>query len=199
MKESKVGCYSRVSTTGQSTSMQLAELRKYCRNRNWRIVDEYVDTGASSAKDSRPELDRLMKDAHRRRFDVVVIWKFDRFARSVSHLLRALESFRALGIDFVSLSEQVETNSPTGKLVFTVLGAVAEMERSLIGDRVRAGLRNAKANGKRLGRPPLRELSAAEIRRLRRERRRGASFKSLAQHYQVSVWSAFQLCKKARA
>jgi DNA invertase Pin-like site-specific DNA recombinase len=199
MKESKVGCYSRVSTTGQSTSMQLAELRKYCRNRNWRIVDEYVDTGVSGAKDSRPELDRLMKDAHRRRFDVVVVWKFDRFARSVSHLLRALESFRALGIDFVSLSEQVETNSPTGKLVFTVLGAVAEMERSLIGDRVRAGLRNAKANGKRLGRPPLRELSAAEIRRLRRERRRGASFKSLAQRYQVSVWSAFQLCKKAKA
>jgi DNA invertase Pin-like site-specific DNA recombinase len=195
MKQSKVGIYSRVSTGEQSPKMQLAELREYCRNRNWEIFDEYVDTGVSGAKDSRPELDRLMKDAHKRRFNVVAVWKFDRFARSVSHLLRGLETFRALGIDFISLSEQVETNSPTGKLVFTVLGAVAEMERSLIGDRVRAGLRNAKANGKRLGRPPLRQLGSAEIQRLRRERRKGVSFKKLAQNYGTSIFTAFRLCK----
>lgn len=199
MKQPRVGIYSRVSTNGQNPRMQLAELREYCRNRNWKIVDEYVDTGVSGAKDSRPELDRLMKDAHRRRFDAIVVWKFDRFARSVSHLLRALETFRALGIEFVSLSEQVETNSPTGKLVFTVLGAVAEMERSIIGDRVRAGLRNAKANGKRLGRPPLKELSTSDICRLRKERRHGVSFKTLAQNHGISVWTAFQLCKKAKA
>jgi len=137
----------------------------------------------------------LMKDARRRRFDVVAVWKFDRMARSVSHLLRALETFRSLGIDFVSLSEQVETNSPTGKLVFTVLGAVAEMEKSLIGDRVRAGLRNAKANGKRLGRPPLRRWSRAEIQQLRTERKRGMSFKMLARNYGTSIFTAFQLCK----
>jgi DNA invertase Pin-like site-specific DNA recombinase len=199
MKQTRIGIYSRVSTNGQNPRMQLAELREYSHNRNLKIVDEYVDTGVSGAKDSRPELDRLMKDAHRRRFDAVVVWKFDRFARSVSHLLRALETFRALGIDFVSLSEQVETNSPTGKLVFTVLGAVAEMERSLIGDRVRAGLRNAKANGQRLGRPPLRELSMAEIRRLRSERKRGTSFKKLARDFGISVWSAFHFCRKAKA
>src|SRR5258708_10537194 len=94
-----------------------------------------------------------MSDAHRRRFDAVIVWKFDRFARSVSHLLRALETFRALGVEFVSLSEQVDTSTPTGKMIFTVLGAVAELERSLIAERVRAGLRNARAKGKRLGRP----------------------------------------------
>jgi DNA invertase Pin-like site-specific DNA recombinase len=195
-QQSSVGIYSRVSTNGQDPRMQTAELREYCRNRGWTIVDEYVDKGISGAKDSRPELDRLMKDAHRRKFSRVAVWKFDRFARSVSHLLRSLETFAALGIEFVSLSEQIDTGTPAGKLVFTVLGAVAELERSLIGERVRAGLRNAKARGKRLGRPPLRELSVAEIRRLRRDRRRRrTSFKGLAQKYGVSVWTAFQLCR----
>jgi DNA invertase Pin-like site-specific DNA recombinase len=94
-----------------------------------------------------------MADAHRRRFDCVVVWKFDRFARSVSHLLRALETFKAQGIEFVSFSEQMDTSTPAGKMVFTVLGAVAELERSLIVDRVRAGLRNARAKGKRIGQP----------------------------------------------
>jgi DNA invertase Pin-like site-specific DNA recombinase len=94
-----------------------------------------------------------MSDAHRRRFDAVVVWKFDRFARSVSHLLRALETFKAQGIEFVSFSEQLDTTTPAGKLVFTVLGAVAELERSLIAERVKAGLRNARAKGKTLGRP----------------------------------------------
>lgn len=112
-----------------------------------------VDVGISGTKEKRPELDRLMADAHRRRFDAVVVWKFDRFARSVSHLLRALESFKAQGIEFVSFSEQMDTSTPAGKMVFTVLGAVAELERSRIVERVKAGLRNAKAKGKRLGRP----------------------------------------------
>jgi DNA invertase Pin-like site-specific DNA recombinase len=94
-----------------------------------------------------------MADAHQRRFDVVVVWKFDRFARSVAHLLRALETFKALGVEFISYSEQIDTTTPTGKMIFTVLGAVAELERSLIAERVRAGLRNARAKGRRLGRP----------------------------------------------
>jgi DNA invertase Pin-like site-specific DNA recombinase len=196
----KIGIYARVSTSGgrQKPDMQLRELRTYCRAREWKIFDEYVDH-MSGLRDSRPELDRLMADAHRRHFDVVVVWKFDRFARSVSHLLRSLETFSALGIEFVSLSEQVDTSTPTGKMVFTVLGAVAELERSLIGERVRAGLRNARAHGKKLGRPPLRELSVADIRQLRQDRRRGTSFKRLAHDHGVSVWAAFQLCKKAKA
>jgi DNA invertase Pin-like site-specific DNA recombinase len=133
--------------------MQTRELEEYCQRRGWELAGCYIDTGISGVRESRPELDRLMADAHRRRFDTVAVWKFDRFARSVSHLLRALETFKALGIDFVSLSEQVDTSTPTGKMVFTVLGDVAELERSLTCERVRAGIRNARAKGKRLGRP----------------------------------------------
>ncbi len=174
----RVGIYARVSTVGngQSPEMQLRELREYCARRGWSLAGEYVDVGISGAKDSRPELNRLQADAHRRRLDVVVVWKFDRFARSVSHLLRALETFKALGIEFVSLSEQVDTSTPTGKMVFTVLGAVAELERSLIAERVRAGLRNARAKGKRLGRPRV-SVDALKIARLRA---RGQSYASIA-------------------
>ena len=141
--------YARVSTAnnGQDPKMQTRELREYCERRGWKSAGEYVDEGISGTKDSRPELNRLMADAHRRRFDVVVVWRFDRFARSVSHLFRALENFKALGIEFISLSEQVDTTTPTGKMIFTVLGAVAELERSLIAERVKAGLRNARAKG----------------------------------------------------
>ena len=114
-----------------------------------------MDVGISGARGKRPQLDRSVADAHRRRFDAVVVWKFDRFARSLSHLLRALETFKALGIEIVSLSEQVDTSTPTGKMVFTVLGAVAELERSLIAERVKASLRNARAKRKTLGRPRL--------------------------------------------
>src|SRR5258707_11866347 len=117
-----------------------------------------------------------MADAHKRRFDVVCVWRFDRFARSVSHLLRALETFKALGIDFVSFSEQMDTSTPAGKMVFTVLGEVAELERSLIVERVRAGLRNALAKGKKLGRPQL-KLDRARIARLHRE---GRSLREIA-------------------
>jgi DNA invertase Pin-like site-specific DNA recombinase len=138
--------------------MQLRELREHCERRGWQMVGDYVDRMTGS-KDSRPELNRLMADAHKRRFDVVIVWKFDRFARSVSHLLRALETFKALGIEFVSFSEQLDTSTPAGKLVFTVVGAVAELERSLIVERVRAGMRNARAKGKRIGRPPRTQLS----------------------------------------
>jgi DNA invertase Pin-like site-specific DNA recombinase len=112
-----------------------------------------VDRGISGVKERRPQLDRLIADAHRRKCEVIVVWKVDRFARSVSQLLRALENFRVLGIEFVSLSEQIDTSTPTGKMIFTVLGAVAELERSLIAERVRAGLRNARAKGRKLGRP----------------------------------------------
>jgi DNA invertase Pin-like site-specific DNA recombinase len=151
----KAAIYARVSTSnnGQDPMVQVRELREYCERRGWTAVGEYVDVGISGTKEKRPELDRLMSDAHRRRFDCVVVWKFDRFARSVSHLLRALESFKAQGIEFVSFSEQMDTSTPAGRMVFTVLGAVAELERSLIVERVKAGLRNARAKGKQLGRP----------------------------------------------
>lgn len=179
----KAALYARVSTAhnGQDPTMQTRELREYCERRGWQVAGEYVDAGYSGAKEKRPELDRLMADAHRRRFDAVVVWKFDRFARSVSHLLRALETFRALGIEFVSLSEQVDTSTPTGKMVFTVLGAVAELERSLIAERVKAGLRNARAKGKRLGRPRV----FVDPLRVATLRRSGASWSEIAEQLGV--------------
>jgi DNA invertase Pin-like site-specific DNA recombinase len=160
--------YARVSTTnqGQDTGLQTRELREYCERRGWQLAGEYVDQGISGTKEKRPELDRLMADAHKRRFDVVAVWRFDRFARSTSHLLRALETFQALGIHFVSLTESVDTSTPVGKMVFTILGSVAEMERQMIVERVRAGLRNARAKGKTLGRPRL-AVDVATIGRLR--------------------------------
>lgn len=125
----RAAAYARVSTinAGQDPTMQTRELQEYCQRRGWEVHDTYVDNGYSGKKDSRPSLNRMMQDAHERRFDVVVVWRFDRFARSVSHLLRALETFSSLGVQFVSLSEQVDTSTPTGKMVFTVLGAVAEL------------------------------------------------------------------------
>ena len=195
MKQTRVAIYARVSGNGQNPEMQIKELQAYCRSRGWKIAGEYVDR-ISGATDSRPQLNQLMADAHRRRFDTVAVWDFSRFARSTAHLLRALETFSQLGMSFISLREQIDTGTPTGKMVFTVLGSVAELERSLIGERVKAGLRNAKANGVKLGRPPLREISATEVQQLRRDRRKtGESFKGLAQRYGISVWTAFQLCK----
>jgi DNA invertase Pin-like site-specific DNA recombinase len=184
----RAAIYARVSTghNGQDPTMQTRELEEYCQRRGWELADCYVDTGISGSEESRPELDRLMADAHRRRFDAVVVWKFDRFARPVSHLLRALETFKALGIDFVSLSEQVDTSTPTGKMVFTVLGAVAELERSLIAERVRAGIRNAKAKGKRLGRPRV-AVDSASIAVLRAQ---GRSWSTICREVGVSKGSA---------
>ena len=184
----RTALYARISTSnnGQSPEMQLRELREYCERRGWTVAGEYVDTGISGAKDRRPELDRLMSDAHKRRFDTVAVWKFDRFARSLSHLLRALDTFRVLGIEFVSLSESLDTATPAGRMVFTVLGAVAELERSLIVERVRTGLRNARAKGKRLGRPRV-YVNPARIAALRA---RGASWREISDETGISKGTA---------
>jgi DNA invertase Pin-like site-specific DNA recombinase len=168
----------RVSTKchGQTTDTQALALREYAQRRGFEIVGEYRDEGISGSKDSRPALDRLMKDARARKFDVVIVARFDRFARSVSHLLRALEEFSHLGIDFVSLSESIDTSTPMGKMIFTVLGAVAELERNLIKERVHMGISRARKQGKQLGRPKrifdrekarvmLRSMSVREVAR----------------------------------
>jgi len=187
----RTALYARISTSnnGQSPEMQLRELREYCERRGWTVAGEYVDAGISGAKDRRPELDRLMADAHKRHFDVVAVWKFDRFARSVSHLLRALDTFRVLGIEFVSLSESLDTATSAGRMVFTVLGAVAELERSLIAERVRAGLRNARAKGKRPGRPRV-AVDAAQVARLRAA---GLSWPKIASELGVSVGTVYAI------
>jgi DNA invertase Pin-like site-specific DNA recombinase len=189
----RAAIYGRISTSnhGQDIGLQTRELRQFCEARGWQVAGEYLDEGISGAKDSRPELNRLMADAHKRRFDMVAVWRFDRFARSVSHLLRALEQFNSLGIAFVSLSEQIDTTTPTGKMIFTVLGAVAELERSLIAERVRAGLRNARAKGKRLGRPRV-AVDAAQIARLRES---GLSWPAIAREMGLAVGTVYQAAR----
>lgn len=189
--------YARVSTVkaGQDPSMQTRELAAYCERRGWAVFDTYVDNGVSGKRDSRPALNRLMRDAHARRFDVTVCWRFDRFSRSVSHLCRALETFNALDIQFVSLCEQVDTNTPTGKLVFTILGAVAEGERNLIAERVRSGLRNARAKGKRLGRPT-KPVDVAQISSLRAS---GHSWRTIAGMMKLSVGTVYAAARSQHA
>ncbi len=149
----RVALYARVSTTEQSTDSQLLDLRRYVRERGWDIFREFVDEGISGTKDSRPALNELMDDAKKRRFDVVLVWRFDRFARSTKHLILALEEFKNLGIDFVSYQENIDTSSPLGSAIFTIISAVAQLERDIIAERVKAGLRRARENGKKLGRP----------------------------------------------
>ena len=150
----RAALYMRISTKnhGQTTETQALALSEYAAHRGFTVTEEYRDEGISGSKDSRPALDRLMKDARMRKFDVVIVARFDRFARSVSHLLRALEEFSHLGVDFVSLSESVDTSTPMGKMIYTVLGAVAELERNLIRERVHMGLSRARKQGKQLGR-----------------------------------------------
>jgi len=155
-RANRVALYGRVSTnTGQqSPEMQLREIREYAEHRGWRVVEEYTDHGVSGSKESRPALNRLMEDAHRRRFDTVLVWKLDRFGRSLRHLVNCLAEFEALGIAFVSLRDNLDLSTPSGRLMFQIVGAMAEFERSLIAERVKAGMRNARAKGRQIGRPP---------------------------------------------
>ena len=149
----RIGIYARVSTKDQSCELQVRDLRAYCTARAFDLVREYVDVGQSGAKDSRPELNILMDDARKRQFDAIVVWRFDRFARSTKHLLSALKEFRSLGIQFISYQENIDASSALGQALFTIVSAVAQLERELIRERVSAGIRNARANGKQLGRP----------------------------------------------
>jgi DNA invertase Pin-like site-specific DNA recombinase len=149
----KVALYARVSTDGQDPEVQLVALRAHAAQRIWQVVEEFVDRGVSGAKERRPALDRLLKAAWAGRFQVVLVWRFDRFARSVKHLVAALETFRSLNVGFVSLQEQLDTATPIGQAMFTIIGAMAQLERDIIRERVKAGLERAKARGIRLGRP----------------------------------------------
>ena len=149
-----VAIYARVSTADQNCGLQLSELREYCQRRGWHVCGEYVDSGWSGAKASRPELDRLMRDASLRRFDAVLVWKLDRFGRSVRHCLDGIESLRAQGVRFLAVSQNIDTDesNPTARLLLHILASVAEFERELIRERVRAGIRGARHRGKQLGR-----------------------------------------------
>ena len=180
----KAGIYTRVSTESQSVDMQLSDLRGYARQRGIEVYREYCDIGVSGSRDRRPQLDILMDDARKKKIDMVLVWKFDRFARSTRHLINALHEFNHLGIHFVSFMENVDTSSPAGKVLFTVISAMAEFERDLIRERVRAGLENARKKGARLGRPPMASEERGEL--ISDLRSRGHSIRDIAKRVKAS-------------
>jgi len=151
--KNRTAIYMRVSTAEQKPDLQLDDLRAYADRAGLEIVREYLDVAMSGRKQGRPQLDALMQAARDHAFDCLLVWKFDRFARSTKHLLTALEEFDHLGIRFVSIRDRIDTTSPMGKAMFTLIGAMAELESSLISERVTAGMKAAKARGKHLGRP----------------------------------------------
>jgi len=185
-KKKGIAVYARVSTSDQSTESQLLDLRHYVQNRGWKVYREFVDEGISGTKDSRPALDQLMDDAKKRKFDVVLVWRFDRFARSTKHLILALEEFRNLGIDFVSYQENIDTSSPLGSAIFTIISAVAQLERDIIAERVKAGLRRAKENGKKLGRPRV----AVDVTRVAALRAQGHSWTEVSRELGIGKGTA---------
>jgi DNA invertase Pin-like site-specific DNA recombinase len=193
--QKRVALYMRISTKGhgQTTDTQAVALREYAERRGSQVVDEYRDEGISGAKDRRPQLDRMMQDARKRRFDAVLVARFDRFARSTKHLVLALEEFSSLGVDFISLNESIDTSSPMGRMVFTVIAAVAELERSIIRERVVMGLDRAKRQGKRLGRPRI-CVSESKIQQLSAD---GLSLRQIAERVGVSHTKVARLLRSA--
>ncbi len=174
----KTAIYARVSTSGkgQDVEMQLRDLRSFAQSRGLEVYNEYCDNGISGRKDSRPALDKLMSDARKRKFDAVLCWRFDRFARSTKHLVIALDEFNHLGIDFISYQENIDTGSPMGKAMFMIVSAIAELEADIIKERILAGLSNARSKGVILGRPAP-EFDKDELIRLRNS---GLSIRAIA-------------------
>lgn len=189
----RIALYARVSTTTgqQDPEMQLRELREYAKNRDFIILEEYVDR-MSGSKDSRPSLNRLMADASQRKFDAVLVWKLDRFGRSLRHLVNAIAELEALGVAFISLRDNVDLTTPSGRLMFQIIGAMAEFERALIQERVKAGLRNAKAKGQRLGRPP----AVVDKNAILALRDSGASWRKIADELGIGVGTAHRISQR---
>lgn len=179
----------------QSIEMQRSDLRRYCEQRGVEIFKEYGDEGVSGTKDRRPALDALMEDARKRRFDAVLCWRFDRFARSTKHLISALDEFRHLGIEFISYQENIDTASPLGKAMFTIVAAIAELERNIIVERIRGGIRRAREQGKRLGRRPLADPRL--LGTVLDMKAQGKSIRAIAEAVKVSKSFVHKTCKKS--
>ncbi|MGA7557424.1 MAG: recombinase family protein [Terriglobales bacterium] len=188
MTTKRVALYARVSTLnhGQDPEVQLGELREFCKRRGFTVAHEYVDKGISGSRERRPALDKLLVACRKRLVDAVVVYRYDRFARSLRQLVNALEEFRALGIDFISIHEGVDTSTPNGRLVFGIFASIAEFERELIRDRVRSGLAAAKAKGKRIGRPKV----AVDVPRIASLRSQGRSWAEITRATGVTKGTA---------
>jgi DNA invertase Pin-like site-specific DNA recombinase len=192
----RVALYARVSTLHgqQDPEMQLSELREYATRRGLSIHEEYVDQGVSGSKESRPALNRLMSEAQRCRFDAVLVWKIDRFGRSLKHLVNSLADLSAYGISFISLRDNLDLSTPSGRLMFQIIGAMAEFERALIQERVRAGLRNAKAKGKRIGRPR-QVVDSSKVLALRGQ---GLSWRAVSSRLKLGLGTVYRAAGKAK-
>ena len=188
----RAALYVRVSTVDQHPETQLHDLRQLAAQRGFAIVEEFTDHGVSGTRVRRPALDRMMTAARRGQFDIVVVWASDRLARSVRHFLEVLDELNRLNIEFVSFRENIDTGGPLGRAVVVIISAIAELERSLIVERVRAGLRRARLEGRRLGRPPL-DINAAAVRA---DRGRGMSLSQLAKTYHISRSSVGRLLRQ---
>jgi len=184
----------RVSTVDQHAENQLNELRSFAEHRGFQIAEEYTDHGVSGTKARRPALDKMLKDAHRRRFDVVVVWACDRLARSTKRFLQVLDELNELGVQFLSQREAIDTDGPLGRAIVVIVSAVAELERSLIVERVRAGMRRAKLDGRRIGRVPLDVDHAALVR----DRLAGMSLTRVASKYGLSRASVVRFVHQDR-
>jgi DNA invertase Pin-like site-specific DNA recombinase len=181
--KTRCALYARVSSADQSPRMQVDELRVLAAQRGWTVVGEYVDQAVSGSKDRRPELDRMMADVHRGKIDVALCWKFDRFARSLKHLITALEDFRVRGVEFVSMNDAIDTSTSVGRFTFSVIAAVAELERDVIRERTRAGIAAARRRDVRVGRPRV-EVDVDAARRLLNT---GGSIRSVARTLKIGA------------
>jgi DNA invertase Pin-like site-specific DNA recombinase len=191
----RVALYARVSTCNghQDPELQLAELREYAARRGLEIIGEYVDHGVSGSKESRPALSRLLADAQRRKFDAVLVWKIDRFGRSLKHLVNSLADLAAVGVAFISLRDNLDLTTPSGRLMFQIIGAMAEFERALIQERVRAGLKNARAKGRQLGRPR-RIVNTDKIAALRAQ---ATSWRAISERLDVGLATLYRAVQRS--
>jgi DNA invertase Pin-like site-specific DNA recombinase len=190
----RAALYLRVSTVDQNPETQGIELRQFAKQRGYEIVQEYVDHGVSGTKMRRPALDQLLKDANRRKFDAVLVWSSDRLARSTKHFLQVLDDLSELGIQFLSQREAIDTEGPLGRAIVVIISAIAELERSLIVERVRAGMRRAKLEGRRIGRTPL----DVDHNALVRDRLSGMSLTKVAKKYGLSRASVVRFVHESK-
>jgi DNA invertase Pin-like site-specific DNA recombinase len=190
----RAALYCRVSTVDQHPETQLLDLRQFAVQRGFQIVETYTDHGVSGTKARRPALDKMMEDARRHRFDVLIVWSCDRLARSTKHLLQLLDEMNGFGIQFLSQREAIDTDGALGRAIIVIVSAIAELERSLIVERVRAGMRRAKLEGRRIGRAPLQVNRAL----LLRDRERGLSLNQLAGTHRISKASVCRVLKEER-
>lgn len=195
MNNSRVALYARVSTTdkGQDPNLQLTPLREYCHAREWTVSGEYIDVGQSGAKDRRPELDRLLNDTRKRKIDCIMVWKLDRWGRSLKHLINSLSELQGLGVSFVSYQENIDLTTPAGKMMFHIIGAMAEFERELIRERVKAGIQNAQKKGKRLGRKPVPPIFTDKALEMKNQ---GMSIRTIAKKLDLGIGSVHKILSK---